>query len=111
MPKIVNGNKSKQYVYPYIGTFLNYYNNYTEFGDDEIKFGRYAGVHFAAIFITIGSALACGFLAGFAIKFCNCNVALSYFNDSEFFDVNDSEPFPWKDEKIKVELKYNQENV
>lgn len=111
MPKIVNGNKSKQYVYRYIGTFLNYYNNYTEFGDDEIKFGRYAGVHFAAIFITIGSALACGFLAGFAIKFCNCNVALSYFNDSEFFDVNDSEPFPWKDEKIKVELKYNQENV
>ena len=79
--------------------------------NNTINISDYAGKHFGSIFLTIVIALSSGFVAGFAIKFCNCNVALSYFNDSEFFDVNDSEPFPWKDEKIKVELKYNQENV
>ena len=113
MPKIVNNdNRKKKYVYQYIGTFLNYYNNNSSGYNDTIdNFGRYAGVHFSAIFITIAVALACGFLAGFSIKFCNCNIALRYFNDSEFFDVNDTEPFPWKDENIKLELEYNPRNI
>ena len=111
MPKIVNDNRKKRDVYKYVGTFLNYYNNFTEFNDSDISFGKYAGVHFAAIFITIAVALACGFLAGFSIKFCNCNIALRYFNDSEFFDVNDIEPFPWKNENIKLELEYNPRNI
>ena len=113
MPKIVkNDNRKKKYVYQYIGTFLNYYNNNSSGYNDTINnFGRYAGVHFSAIFITIAVALACGFLAGFSIKFCNCNIALRYFNDSEFFDVNDTEPFPWKDENIKLELEYNPRNI
>ncbi len=112
MPKIVKNNRKKKYVYQYIGTFLNYYNNNSSGYNDTINnFGRYAGVHFSAIFITIAVALACGFLAGFSIKFCNCNIALRYFNDSEFFDVNDTEPFPWKDENIKLELEYNPRNI
>lgn len=97
--------KSKNNVYQFIGTFLSYYDNYDYKGD--IYFPNYAGVHFAAIFVTIGIALACGFLAGFAIKFCNCNIALRYFNDYEFFDVRDSDPLPWKNENIKVEIRYN----
>ena len=114
MPKIVkNDSRKKNYVFQYIGTFLNYYNNseYNNTNSTDINFGRYAGVHFASIFITIAVALACGFLAGFSIKFCNCNIALRYFNDSEFFDVNDTDPFPWKDENIKLELEYNPRNI
>lgn len=110
MPKIVKDDKKKSYVYQYIGTFLDYYDDYSLFKDDGVEFGLYAGTHFAAIFITIAVALACGFLAGFSIKFCNCNIALRYFNDSEFFDVNDTEPFPWKNENIKLELEYNPRN-
>ena len=90
---------------------MNYYNKYDDFGDSNVKFGRYAGLHFAAIFITIAIALGFGFLAGFSIKFCNCNVAMRYFNDSEFFDVSESDSFPWKDENIRLELEYNQENM
>ena len=102
--------KKKSYIYQYIGTFLDYYDDYSLSKDGDMKFGLYAGKHFAAIFITIAVALACGFLAGFSIKFCNCNIALRYFNDSEFFDVNDAEPFPWKNENIKLELEYNPRN-
>lgn len=109
-PKIIK-DKSKQYVYQFVGSFLNYYNDYSVFPSEEIHIGLYAGRHFGAIFITIGIALGCGFLAGFAIKFCNCNIAMRYFNDSEFFDVRDSEPFPWKNENIKLELEYNQPNL
>ena len=108
MPKIVDS-KNKTYVYKYVGTFLNY--NYTNINDAEINFGGYAGTHFGAIFITIAAALACGFLAGFSIKFCNCNIALRYFNDWEFFDVSESDPFPWKNENIKLELEYNPRNI
>lgn len=110
MPNLIS-NREKKYIYKYIGTFLNYYNKYDDFGDSNVKFGRYAGVHFAAIFITIAIALGFGFLAGFSIKFCNCNVAMRYFNDSEFFDVSESDSFPWKDENIRLELEYNQENM
>ena len=98
-------------MYQFVGSFLNYYDNYDDFPEEEIHIGSYAGRHFGAIFITIGIALGCGFLAGFSIKFCNCNIALRYFNDSEFFDVRDSEPFPWKNENIKLELEYNPTNM
>ena len=113
MPRIISNDdmKQKEYVYRYVGTFLDYYSNYTEFGKDEINFGNYAGMHFGAIFVTIIIALGCGFLAGFSIKFCNCNIAMRYFNDSEFFDVSESDPFPWKNENIKLELEYNPRNL
>ena len=100
-------NKQKNNVYKYIGTFLDYFSYYDNFGTSEVKFGAYAATHFAAIFITIALAFACGFLAGFSIKFCNCYLAMRYFNDSEFFDVSESDRFPWKDENIKLELEYN----
>ena len=100
-------NKQKNNVYKYIGTFLDYFSDYDNFGTSEVKFGAYAATHFAAIFITIALAFACGFLAGFSIKFCNCYLAMRYFNDSEFFDVSESDRFPWKDENIKLELEYN----
>ena len=108
MPRILD-NKKDNYVYKYVGTFLNY--NFTNINETTINFGGYAGKHFGAIFITIATSLACGFLAGFSIKFCNCNIALRYFNDWEFFDVNDSDPFPWKNENIKLELEYNPRNI
>ena len=110
MPNLIN-DKQKQYIYKYIGTFLSYYNDYSSFGKKTIKFGKYAGVHFAAIFITIGVALAFGFLAGFTIRFCNCNIAMSYFNDSEFFDNSDCDRFPWKNENIKLVLEYHPRNM
>ena len=100
-------NKQKNNVYKYIGTFLDYFSDYDNFGTSEVKFGAYAATHFAAIFITIALAFACGFLAGFSIKFCNCYLAMRYFNDSEFFDVNESDRFPWKDENVRLELEYN----
>ena len=100
-------NKQKNNVYKYIGTFLDYFSDYDNFGTSEVKFGAYAATHFAAIFITIALAFACGFLAGFSIKFCNCYLAMRYFNDSEFFDVSENDRFPWKDENIKLELEYN----
>ena len=106
MPNLID-NKQKKYVYQYIGTFLDYYSDYTYFGEKEVGFGGYAAVHFAAIFITIALAFAWGFLAGFSIKFCNCYLAMRYFNDSEFFDVNESDRFPWKDENVRLELEYN----
>ena len=109
MPNLIEI-KQKSYIYKYIGTFLSYYSNYDDFGTDDVKFGKYAGIHFAAIFITIGVALAFGFLAGFTIKFCNCNIAMRYFNDSEFFDVTDCDRFPWRDENIRVVLNYNPRN-
>ena len=110
MPNLIN-DKQKQYIYKYIGTFLSYYNDYSSFGTNTIKFGKYAGVHFAAMFITIGVALAFGFLAGFTIRFCNCNIAMSYFNDSEFFDNSDCDRFPWKNENIKLVLEYHPRNM
>ena len=29
------------------------------------------------------------------------------FNDSEFFDVKDNEPFPWIDEEVEIKFNYN----
>ena len=90
-------------VYDYIGTIMNYtfeYNNNT-FNSTDLS--KYAGIHFSAIFITLAIAIASGFFAGFLIKFCNCNFAIRYFNDSEYFDVTNNESFPWDDELIDVQ--------
>ena len=66
-----------------------------------------AAVLFSAIFITIIIAGASGFCVGLSVRFCNCNIALRYFNDSEFFDVKDNEPFPWIDEEVEIKFNYN----
>ena len=102
--------KQQSTIYKFIGTFLNYYNyKRLEEYNDDVYIPGYAAVHFAAIWITIGIAAACGFMAGFSIKFCNCRILLRYFNDYEFFDERESEPFPWQNEKVKVVPVYNQE--
>ena len=91
---------------------MNYYYNIDSNSDfdGDVSIPSYAGVHFAAIWITLGIALACGFLAGFSIKFCNCKIILRYFNDYEFFDISESEPFPWSNENVRVKLEYKPEN-
>ena len=86
----------------FIGGILDYTNfNYTK------KFSERAGIQFGAIYITILIAAASGLIAGFSIKFCNCNIAIRYFNDSEFFDVSENEPFPWEDEKVQLQVRYD----
>ena len=102
--------RKKSYIYKYIGTFLNYYDNMGKDFTGNIHIGKYAGVHFGALWVTIAIAAACGFMAGFSIKFCNCNIALRYFNDWEFFDVSDIQPFPWKNERVKIKLEYKPNN-
>lgn len=105
----------KNIVYNYIGSIMNYtnytyFNNYTNYinnnKNDTINLSEYAGIHFSAIFITIAISIASGFFAGFIIKFCNCNIIIRYFNDSEYFDVSDNEPFPWDDEHIEFQQRY-----
>ena len=86
----------------YIGKILDY-SNYS-FTDN---YSQRAGIQFACIFITIFIAAASGLMAGFSIKFCNCDIALTYFNDHEFFEVEEKESFPWKDEEIQLKLCYN----
>ena len=98
----VNKNEIKYFI----GGLLNYH----EFRYD-LSFSRRAGIQFAAIFITIFIAAASGFTAGFLIKFCNCNIAVRYFNDSEFFDVSDSDPFPWEDEQVILKVIYDKKEV
>ena len=92
----------------FVGELLDY----NIFGKDvsDLSFSKRAGIQFAAIFITIAIAAASGFISGFLIKFCNCNIAIRYFNDSEFFDVSDNgdnKPFFWDDEKVQIQVKYN----
>lgn len=90
--------------YEYIGTIMNY--TYIDLGKEEaINKSIYAGIHFAAIFISLIIALVSGFVAGFAIRFSNCKNLNNYFNDSEFFDINDNEhePFPWEDEHTQLQ--------
>lgn len=94
--------KSSSEVNNFIGHILNYEKfNY------EMKYSQRAGIQLAAILITILIAAASGLVAGFSIKFCNCNIAYRYFNDSEHFDVSDNQSFPWEDEKIQIRLTYN----
>ena len=100
---------AKNDVYKYVGTLLN--NTFVSANEiiknETINIPKYAGIHFSAIFITLAIAVGGGFFTGFLIKFCNCNFAIRYFNDSEYFDVSGNEPFPWKDEPIELEVKYN----
>ena len=63
-------------------------------------------VQFAAIFISIAIGALSGLIAGFSIKYCNCHITLRYFNDSEVFDVDEHEPFPWRDEDIDLKIDY-----
>ena len=95
--------KENDYKY-FIGKLLNY--NELNFTLDS---SQRAGIQFACIFITILIAGAGGLIAGFSIKFCNCRIAIRYFNDSEFFDVNESEsePFPWEDEQVQLQVHYD----
>ena len=95
----------------YTGTIMNYtiyyINNNTNNNNTNNIISEYAGKHFAAIFITLAIAITSGFFGGFLIKFCNCNIAIKYFNDSEYFDVRDNEPFPWDDEQVELTGQYN----
>jgi ammonium transporter Rh len=85
----------------FIGSFLDY-NNY---GNVKDMIGRGA-IQFAGIFISIAFAAISGLVAGFSIKYCNCHITLRYFNDSETFDVDGNEPFPWRDEEIDLKIDY-----
>ena len=66
-----------------------------------------AGALFGALFITIVIAGVSGLCVGLSVRFCNCNIAWRYFNDSEFFDVKENEPFPWIDENVEFKFNYD----
>ena len=66
-----------------------------------------AAVLFGAIFLTIVIAGLSGLSVGLCVKFCNCNIAWRYFNDSEFFDVEENEPYPWIDERVEFKFSYD----
>ena len=74
---------------------------------NDIEMGGRAWIQFGCVFLTIAIAAASGLFSGFLIKFCNCEIVKTYFNDSEFFDVSDNEPFPWEDEKVLIKLNYH----
>ena len=88
----------------FIGSFLDYDN----FKNVTNMTGKGA-VQFAGIFVSIFIASLSGLVAGFSIKYCNCNITLRYFNDSEFFDVDRQEPFPWRDEEIDLKIDYKKQ--
>jgi ammonium transporter Rh len=83
--------------------FIGSFQNVTEFNEIN-HFGRKAGEMLGAIFITIIIAGIGGLLSGFSNKFCRCNIVKRYFNDSEFFHVDRTEPFPWKDEEVQFKF-------
>ena len=87
----------------FIGTLQDIYRNNTDYEGDVNISGK-AGAMIGGIFLTIIIAAFSGLVVGFSIKFCLCNIAWRYFNDSEFFDVSEDEPLPWIDER--VELKF-----
>ena len=90
----------------FIGTlFSDDINNITLENKTNIE-GK-AAVLFGAIFLTIVIAGLSGLCVGLCVKFCNCNIAWRYFNDSEFFDVDENEPFPWIDERVELKFNYN----
>lgn len=94
--------------------YLKYIDNYTnikfDLDDTYLKnttsYTERAGIQFGSIFLTISIAAVSGLFSGFLIKFCNCEIAIRYFNDSEIFDDSDNEPFPWDDEKVLIKLNY-----
>ena len=83
----------------FIGTFQS-----TTGVDGNHDVSGKAGAMFGAIFITLIIAGFSGLLIGFSVKYCNCNMALRYFNDSEFFDSSENEPFPWIDERVEIKF-------
>ena len=87
----------------FIGTFQNSFGNTTDFDGANNVSGK-AGATFGAIFMTIILAAFSGLLIGFSVRYCNCNIVLRYFNDSEFFDSSENEPFPWIDERVEIKL-------
>ncbi len=90
----------------FIGTlFSDDINNITR--EDKTNIEGKAAVLFGAIFLTIVIAGLSGLCVGLCVKFCNCNIAWRYFNDSEFFDVDENEPFPWIDERVELKFNYN----
>ena len=99
---LTNWNINKKEVRIFNGGILDYNNLHY-----DMEIDKRAGIQFAAIFITILIAAASGLVTGFSIKFCNCNIAIRYFNDSEFFDVTENEPFPWEDEKVQLQVRYD----
>ena len=91
----------------FIGTLLFDDINGDIFSDDKTNIQGKAAVLFGAIFLTIVIAGLSGLCVGLCVKFCNCNIAWRYFNDSEFFDVDENEPFPWIDERVELKFNYN----
>lgn len=87
----------------FIGTFQNTFENPSDY-DGNINISGKAGAIFGAIFLTIFLGAFSGLLIGFSVKYCNCNMALRYFNDSEFFDTSENEPFPWSDERVEIKF-------
>ena len=75
--------------------------------DENINIENKAAITFAGIFITIIIAGLSGLCVGYCIKICNCNITYRYFNDSEFFDVNGNEPFPWIDERVEIKFDFD----
>lgn len=84
----------------FIGTILK--EEFIDNNSNDYNYSKKAGILFICIFLTILIAGASGLCAGYIIKFCNCHMAVRYFNDSEFFDVekSETEPFPWIDEEV-----------
>ena len=95
-------NEKKNILYNFVGNIMNY-DIFEKEDSGERNISEYAGVHFCAIFISMIIGIASGFFAGFIIKFCNCNIAIRYFNDSEYFDIRENEPFPWDDEQVEYQ--------
>ena len=90
----------------FIGTII-----FDNMNDDIVLFNTNlkgkAAVLFGAIFLTIVIAGLSGLSVGLCVKFCNCNIAWRYFNDSEFFDVEENEPYPWIDERVEFKFSYD----
>ena len=99
LKNLINGDKKD--INLFIGGILNYSN----YELDSLDYDKRAGIQFASIFICIIIAGASGLVAGFSIKYCKCEIAAMLLNDSEYFDVSESEPFPWEDENV---IKINQ---
>lgn len=98
--------KEEDYL-KYIDNFIDINFNFTDFYLNTTRsYSQRAGIQFGSIFITISIAAVSGLFSGFLIKFCNCEIAIRYFNDSEIFDDSDNEPFPWDDEKVLIKLNY-----
>ena len=87
-----------------LGYYIENIINSTINFDESKKPWEYAGVHFSAFFITLAIGIASIIFAGFIIKFCNCNIAIRYFNDCEYFDIRENDRFPLKISKMNFNI-------